>query len=170
MIRMENRATRRRRPLWRWIRSTRLAKSAWEQVAADSLGLALVWRSLWHSRLLGEPVACAQGSVASTYFGGGGGGGLESSWGFGSPDLFGYEIDLIRLTVHDVQMEQVRPGSHHRSALLAHRRKVGGQDGRGHQRQPGRVGEQVGHDALYAGLLLQHAHPSRLSLLVGHLH
>ncbi len=37
--------------------------------------------------------------------GGGGGGATESSWGFGSPDLFGYEIDLILLTVHDVQID-----------------------------------------------------------------
>jgi hypothetical protein len=43
-------------------------------------------------------------------YGGGGGGGRESEFGFGSPDFVGYEIDRIRLIVHDVQIEPWEDG------------------------------------------------------------
>lgn len=40
-----------------------------------------------------------------TFFAGGGGSGrLESMWGFGTPDLVGYEVETIRLIVHSAEI------------------------------------------------------------------
>jgi len=37
---------------------------------------------------------------------GNGAGNYESGWGFGNPDLAGYDLDLIRLTVHELSIEE----------------------------------------------------------------